>query len=449
MTDTAMTAAPSPAEPHEGYMSGFGNQFESEALAGALPRGMNAPQKCAYGLYAEQFSGTAFTAPGHRNRRTWCYRIRPSVRHAGCWDRIDLPFWKTAPHVIAGHGNLGPFRWDPLTHGDERLDWLSGMHTMTTAGDVNIQTGMACHVFLVNTSMVQDYFHSADSELLVVPQEGRLRFLTELGIIDLEPGEIAIIPRGLVHRVEVPGGPARGFVCENYGRMFELPSRGPVGANGMANPRDFMVPVAAFEDLDTPSRVTIKWCGRFHRTAIDHSPLDVVAWHGNHVPVKYDLAAYCPVGAVLFDHPDPSIHTVLTAPSLLDGIADIDFVLFRDRWMVSEATFRPPWFHRNVMSEFMGNIRGRYDARSEGFVPGGMSLHNMMLPHGPDAEAFERASTADLGPEKLENTLSFMFETRLPQHLSRFAAEEAPLQRDYTDCWSGIEKRFDGTPGKK
>lgn len=320
---------------------------------------------------------------------------------------------------------------------------------MTTAGDVNTQVGMAAHVYLVTESMQDAYFYSADSEMLVVPQEGRLRFATELGIIDLEPKEIAILPRGLLYRVELLDGPARGFVCENYGQKFELPGRGPIGANCMANPRDFKTPVAAFEDREVPSTVTVKWCGQFHETQIGQSPLDVVAWHGNYAPCKYDLRNYCPVGAILFDHPDPSIFTVLTAPSGQPGTANIDFVLFRERWMVAEDTFRPPWYHKNIMSELMGNIYGQYDAKPQGFVPGGISLHNMMLPHGPDRDAFEKASNANLGPDKLDNTMSFMFETRFPQHLTRFAGTEAPLQDDYIDCWKDIEKKFDGTPGKK
>jgi len=442
-----------------GYMPGFGNDFETEALPGALPQGRNSPQKCAYGLYGEQLSGTAFTAPGHRNERTWCYRIRPSVRHSGRYARIDLPYWKTAPHIVPDVTSLGQYRWDAVPHGGAPhggaphggadLTWLTGMRTMTTAGDVNTQVGMASHVYLVTASMRDAYFYSADSELLVVPQEGRLRFCTELGVIDVAPREIAVIPRGLVYRVEVLEGPARGFVCENYGQTFELPARGPIGANCMANRRDFKVPVAAYEDRDAPSTLTIKWCGQFHETHIGHSPLDVVAWHGNYAPVKYDLGTYCPVGAVLFDHPDPSIFTVLTAPSGVEGTANIDFVLFRERWMVAEDTFRPPWYHKNIMSELMGNIHGQYDAKPQGFAPGGMSLHNMMLPHGPDRTAFEGASNAELDPVKLDDTMSFMFETRFPQHLTRFAAEEAPLQDDYIECWDSLEKKFDGTPGPK
>lgn len=431
------------------YMSGFGNHFETEALADALPIGMNSPQRCNYGLYGEQFSGTAFTAPSHQNERTWCYRIRPSVKHSGKYQKIDLPLWNTAPCVNSDVTSLGQYRWDPVPHSDEALSFISGIRTMTTAGDVNIQVGMASHLYLANVSMQDEYFYSADSELLIVPQEGRMRFCTELGVIDIEPSEIAIIPRGLLFRAEVLEGPCRGFVCENYGQKFELPNRGPIGANCMANRRDFKIPVAAFEDRDVRSSVIVKWCGQFHKTQIGHSPLDVVAWHGNYTPVKYDMRNYCPVGSILFDHPDPSIFTVLTAPSSVPGTPNIDFVVFRERWMVMEDTFRPPWYHKNVMSEFMGNIYGEYDAKPQGFVPGGISLHNMMLPHGPDREAFEKASYGELAPHKLDKTMSFMFETRFPQHLTEFAATKAPLQEDYINCWADIEKKFDGTPGKK
>ncbi len=434
---------------HEGYMPGFGNDFETEALPGALPQGMNSPQKCEYGLYAEQLSGTPFTAPRGQNERTWCYRIRPSVKHTGRFAKIDLPYFRSAPDVDPDVISLGQYRWDPVPVGETPTTFLTGMRTMTTAGDVNTQVGMATHVYLVTESMVDEYFYSADSEFLVVPQSGRLRFYTELGIIDVAPREVALIPRGLVFRVELLEGPARGFVCENYGQKFDLPGRGPIGANCLANPRDFKSPVAAFEDRETPSTLIIKWCGQFHETAIPHSPLDVVAWHGNYAAYKYDLATFSPVGAILFDHPDPSIFTVLTAPSGVEGTANIDFVLFRERWMVAEDTFRPPWYHKNIMSELMGNIYGIYDAKPEGFVPGGMSLHNMMLPHGPDRDAFEGASNSDLKPEKLDNTMQFMFETRFPQHLTPFAANEAPLQDNYIDCWDSIEKKFDGTPGRK
>ncbi len=448
---TGMIRATGTTGTHEGYMPGFGNDFETEALPGALPQGQNSPQKCNYGLYAEQLSGTAFTAPRGQNERTWCYRIRPSVKHTGRFAEIDVPYWKTAPNVVPKVTSLGQYRWDPvpMPAEGEALTWITGMRTITTAGDVNTQVGMASHIYLVTRSMQDEYFFSADSELLVVPQEGRLRFCTELGVIDLEPKEIAILPRGLVYRVEVLEGPARGFVCENYGQKFDLPGRGPIGANCLANPRDFKCPVAAFEDRDARSRVVIKWCGSFHETWIDHSPLDVVAWHGNYCAYKYDLRTYSPVGSILFDHPDPSIFTVLTAPSGQEGTANIDFVLFRERWMVAEHSFRPPWYHKNIMSELMGNIYGIYDAKPKGFVPGGMSLHNCMLPHGPDRAAFEHGSTEPMVPVYQAETMQFMFETRFPQHLTAFAATEAPMQDDYIDCWDSLEKKFDGTPGVK
>lgn len=432
-----------------GYMPGFGNDFETESLPGALPQGQNSPQKCEYGLYAEQLSGTAFTAPRGENERTWCYRIRPSVKHVARFKRTEVPYWKSAPAIDPDIQSLVQNRWNPIPMVDAPLTWITGMRTMTTAGDVNTQVGMAAHSFLVTADMEDEYFYSADSELLVVPQQGRMRFSTELGIIDIEPKEIAIIPRGLVYKVTLLDGPARGFVCENYGAKFDLPNRGPIGANCLANPRDFKTPIAAFEDRDAPSRVVIKWCGQFHETFIDHSPLDIVAWHGNYAPCKYDLRTYSPVGAILFDHPDPSIFTVLTAPSGQEGTANIDFVLFKDRWLPAENTFRPPWYHKNIMSEFMGNIVGQYDAKPKGFVPGGMSLHNMMLPHGPDNNAFEKASNEPMTPAKLSDTMAFMFETRFPQHLTPFAAHEAPLQDDYVDCWDDLKKKFDGKPGTK
>ncbi|AXS42597.1 homogentisate 1,2-dioxygenase [Breoghania sp. L-A4] len=430
-------------------MPGFGNDFESEALPGALPRGQNSPQKCNYGLYAEQLSGTPFTAPTAENERSWCYRIRPSVKHVGRFQRLDLPHWKSAPCIDDHIQSLGQYRWDPIPVPDEPLTFLTGMRTMTTAGDVNTQVGMAVHAYLATADMVDEYFYSADSELLIVPQEGRIGIDTELGRMQVEPLEIAIVPRGMVFRVRVLDGTARGFVCENYGAKFTTPGRGPIGANCLANPRDFKTPIAWYEDRETPSRVIVKWCGQFHETHIGHSPLDVVAWHGNYAPCKYDLRTFSPVGAILFDHPDPSIFTVLTAPSGVEGTANIDFVIFPERWMTAEHTFRPPWYHKNIMSEFMGNVYGVYDAKPEGFVPGGMSLHNMMLPHGPDDVAFEKASNEEMKPVKLTNTMSFMFETRFPQHLTHFAAHEAPLQSDYVDCWKGLEKKFDGTPGEK
>jgi len=428
------------------YMPGFGNDFETEALPGALPQGQNSPQRCPYGLYAEQLSGSPFTAPRGLNERSWLYRMRPSVRHAGRFARTHLPHWKTAPALDEHDLPIQQLRWNPPPMPNEATTFLSGVRTMTTAGDVNTQTGMAAHIYLVNTSMVDDYAYNADGELLVVPQEGGLRFFTEFGRIEVTPGEICVLPRGVKWKAELMNGPARGYVCENYGAKFTLPDRGPIGANCLANPRDFKTPVAVYEEKDAPCRITVKWCGKFYVSQIDHSPLDVVAWHGNYAPYKYDLRTFSPVGALLFDHPDPSIFTVLTAPSGEAGTANVDFVIFPERWMVAEHSFRPPWYHMNIMSEFMGLIYGRYDAKEEGFVPGGMSLHNCMLPHGPDADAFRKATTAELKPVKLAGTMAFMFETRYPQHLTAYAASLDTLQGDYAECWSGLDKLFDGTP---
>ncbi len=427
------------------YMTGFGNNFETEALPGALPQGQNSPQKCPYGLYAEQLSGSPFTAPKTSNERSWLYRIRPSVKQSGDYTPVDHAFWKSAPNTSMAKMSPGQRRWDPVAVPDEATTFVQGVRTMTTAGDVFTQVGMATHVYVANTSMEKEVFFSADSELLIVPQQGSLRFATELGVLEVAPGEICVIPRGVLFMVELLDASARGYICENYGARFTLPERGPIGANCMANPRDFKAPVAAFHDLDEEWTVSFKWCGEFFETTIPHCPLDVVAWHGNYVPYKYDLSTYSPVGAILFDHPDPSIFTVMTAPSGEAGTANIDFVIFPDRWLVAEHSFRPPWYHRNIMSEFMGLIHGQYDAKEEGFVPGGMSLHNMMLPHGPDATGFEKASRMDLEPQKLEGTMAFMFETRFPQLLTSYAVELPTLQDNYLGCWEPLKKRFNGT----
>jgi homogentisate 1,2-dioxygenase len=425
------------------YMSGFGNDCETEALPGALPQGQNSPQRCPYGLYAEQLSGTAFTAPRGVNERSWLYRMRPSVKHASRFTRVDVPYWKTAPHIVAHGLPLGQLRWDPVPIPNEPLTFVTGMRTMTTAGDVQTQTGMAAHVFHVTRNMEDDYFMNADGELLIVPQMGGLDIATELGRLDIAPSDIAVIPRGMKFKIGLQDGPARGYVCENYGAKFALPARGPIGANCLANSRDFKIPVASYEEKETPCRLTIKWCGGFHVAEIGHSPLDVVAWHGNYAPYKYDLRTFAPVGAILFDHPDPSIFTVLTAPSGETGAANVDFVIFPERWLVAEHSFRPPWYHMNIMSEFMGLIFGQYDAKAKGFAPGGISLHNCMLPHGPDKQAFDRASSGELKPQKLENMLAFMFETRYPQQVTEYAAKLPALQSDYADCWLGLERHFD------
>jgi homogentisate 1,2-dioxygenase len=428
------------------YMPGFGNDFETEALPGALPQGQNSPQRCAYGLYAEQLSGSPFTAPRGANERSWLYRMRPSVRHTGRFARTGMAQWKTAPWPDDHDLAIGQLRWGPPPMPNEPTTLVSGIRTMTTCGDANTHVGMGAGVFLINTSMDDDYFYNADGELLIVPQDGGVAFFTEFGRIGVAPGEICVIPRGVKFKAEIVNGPARGYLCENYGAKFTLPDRGPIGANCLANPRDFKTPAAAFEEKDSPCTLTVKWGGKFYRCDLGHSPLDVVAWHGNYAPYKYDLHSFSPVGALLFDHPDPSIFTVLTSPSGEEGTANIDFLIFPERWSVAEHTFRPPWYHMNVMSEFMGLIYGIYEAKPEGFVPGGISLHNCMLPHGPDSDAYTQASTAELKPVRLADTLAFMLETRYPQHVTSYAAGLESLQPDYVDCWAGLDKRFTGRP---
>lgn len=425
------------------YMSGFGNEFESEALPGALPRGQNSPQRCPYGLYAEQLSGSAFTAPQESNRRSWLYRIRPSVLHARNFRAIDLPLWETAPCRTTITLPIDQMRWGPTPLPDNAVTFIEGVRIMTTAGDADARMGMAAGVYVATRSMTDAYFYNADGEILIAPELGALIFDTEFGRIEVGPGEICVLPRGVKFRVSLKDDPVRGYLCENYGAPFVLPSRGVIGANGLANARDFLTPVAAFEDTERPSLMTVKWGGRFYACDTPRSPLDVVAWHGNYAPYKYDLGRFCPIGALLFDHPDPSIFCVLTSPSTRAGVGDLDFVIFPQRWQVAEHTFRPPWFHMNVMSEFMGLIFGAYDAKPSGFVPGGASLHNAMLPHGPDAAAFEIATQAELAPAKLEDTLAFMFESRLPQHPTEFALTLENRQADYAACWDDLPDRFE------
>ncbi len=430
----------------EQYQSGFGNEFATEAVAGALPQGQNSPQRHPLGLYTEQFSGSAFTAPRGANRRTWCYRTRPSTVHKP-YKEIAGGLLRSWPCADAS-ATPNQLRWNPLDLPSEPTDFVSGITTLAGNGNAAQQTGVAVHIYRANQSMTGRFFWNADGELLIVPQQGRLVFFTELGRIALKPGEICVLPRGLKYRVELQDAGARGYICENYGQPFRLPDLGPVGANGLANPRDFLTPVAAYEDIDQDFEVVAKYAGRLWSSAIDHSPLNVVGWHGNYAPYKYDLAHFNCINSVSFDHPDPSIYTVLTAPSEIHGTANIDFVIFPPRWMVAEHTFRPPWFHRNVMNECMGLIFGQYDAKAEGFVPGGMSLHNSMSGHGPDAETYDRATQAELKPHYLADTLAFMFETRFVLETTKFALETESLQRDYFECWQGLKKRFTPHPDK-
>jgi homogentisate 1,2-dioxygenase len=424
------------------YSSGFGNEFATEAVEGALPAGRNSPQQAPLGLYAEQLSGTAFTQPRGVNRRSWMYRILPSAKHPA-FSRIDNKNLKGTPFDEL-EPNPNRLRWDPLPlpREDTPQDFIDGLFTVGGNGDVKTRAGIAVHLYAANRSMRDRYFVDSDGELLLVPELGAVIAHTELGPMRVSPGEIAVVPRGIRFKVELTDAFARGYVCENFGANFTLPERGPIGANGLANERDFLAPHAAFEERNHTVQVVNKFGGNLWAADYDHSPLDVVAWHGNYAPYKYDTANYMVIGTISHDHPDPSIFTVLTSPTDTPGLANCDFVIFAPRWLVGENTFRPPWFHRNIMSEYMGLVTGEYDAKAEGFVPGGGSLHNTYTSHGPDADTYAKASTAELKPQKLEGTLAFMFESRWTILPARQAMEATFRQRDYDAVWSGLTRNF-------
>ena len=417
------------------YITGFGGHFETEAVPGALPKGRNSPQRPAFGLYAEQLSGTAFTAPRHENRRSWLYRMRPTADHPPYtrYEGAKL----LAPGTVKEPVAPNRLRWDPPADLPADCDFVDGLVTMLANRDPSDLEGVAVHLYRATRSMTRRLFVDADGELLIIPQSGLLRLFTELGRLEVAPGSVALVPRGVKFRVEVDGE-ARGYVAENHGAPFRLPELGPIGANGLANPRDFEAPVAWFEDVDEPTEVIQKSLGSLWAMTLDHSPLDVVAWHGNYAPWRYDLSRFNTINTVSFDHPDPSIFTVLTSPSDMPGRANADFVIFPPRWTVSEDTFRPPWFHRNVMSEAMGLIHGQYDAKADGFAPGGLSLHNLMSGHGPDVESWRKANEAELKPHKVEGTMAFMVETCWPYRPTQWALDRA--QPDYDMAWAGFPK---------
>ena len=437
VTAPARSAPQSAARPVLEYQSGFGNVHSTEAVPGALPVGQNAPQRPPKGLYAEVISGTSFTAPRAENLSAWLYRLRPSAMHAP-FRRVDDRAIRSGPfdEVEAPPNRL---RWNPLPIPNAPADFLDELITLAGSGEPAAQAGVAVHVYRANRSMDARYLYCADGELMLVPQQGGLLVFSELGKLELQPGEIAVVPRGIKFKVGLLEKQARGYVCENYGAPFRLPELGPIGSQGLAQTRDFMAPVAAFEDAGK-CEVVAKFMGGLWASAFEHSPLDVVAWHGDYVPYKYELARFMAINTVSFDHPDPSIFTVLTSPSGQAGVANCDFVVFPPRWIVAEDTFRPPWFHRNVMSELMGLIHGQYDAKASGFVPGGVSIHNCMSAHGPDLATFERASAAELKPQKLEGGLAFMWESRYVFRPTRFAMSARELQKDYDSAWSGFKR---------
>jgi homogentisate 1,2-dioxygenase len=424
-------------EQHLHYQSGFGNEFSSEAVPGSLPIGQNSPQRVAHGLYAELFSGTAFTMPRHESRRTWMYRIRPSAAHP-----TFKPLKSPIPQAGLAPANPNRMRWDSLDIPVSPTDFIDGLRVMVANSSLDRPSGITIYHYLANRSM-ERAFYNADGELLVVPQLGGLLITTELGRLEVKPLEIAVIPRGLKFKVELLEQFARGYIAENHGAPLRLPDLGPIGSNGLANPRDFLAPNAWFEQRQAPTRLVQKFQGSFWEAELDHSPFDVVAWHGNNVPYKYNLRNFNTIGSISFDHPDPSIFTVLTSPTSVAGLANLDFVIFPPRWLVAENTFRPPWFHRNLMNEYMGLIEGEYDAKADGFTAGGSSLHSCMSAHGPDALTSERAMAADLEPQKLDGTMAFMFETSQVLRPTEFALANPALQSNYDACWDGIASNFE------
>jgi homogentisate 1,2-dioxygenase len=422
------------------YQSGFGNTFSTEAVRGALPEGQNSPQRPPRGLYPEVLSGTAFTAPRADNLSSWLYKLRPSA--------MQPPFKRKNNGLVRS----GPFneietpparlRWDPLPMPSKGTDFVDGLVTFAGSGDPSLLTGVAVHVYRANKSMTDRYFACIDGELMLVPQVGSLSIFSELGKLEIEPREVAVIPRGVKFKIGVTG-PSRGYVCENYGAPFRLPELGPIGSQGLAQKRDFFAPVAAFEERGGRCEVIQKFQGNLWAAESRHSPLDVVAWHGNYAPYKYPLERFMAVNTVTFDHSDPSIFTVLTSPSGQPGVANCDFVIFPPRWQVAEHTFRPPWFHRNVMSELMGLVHGEYESKAEGFLPGGVSIHNCLQGHGPDLPTLEKATNAELKPHRLQNTLAFMWESRYVFRPTRFALVAPQLQKGYeSKTWDGLKKRF-------
>lgn len=421
------------------YQSGFGNHFTSEAIPGAVPEGQNSPQRHALGLYAEQLSGTAFTVPRSESRRTWLYRIMPSAVHP--------PYQRVHRQLLgmeAGPLNPNRLRWSPFAVPEQDTDFLDGLTGLARTAAAEQVDGVSLYVYAANQSMQRAFFN-ADGELLIVPQLGRLRVVTEMGVLEVAPQQIVVLPRGLKFSVKLLDSEARGYVCENHGSLLRLPDLGPIGSNGLANPRDFMAPCAAFEDSQEPVELVQKFLGELWSTTLSHSPFDVLGWHGNNVPYLYDLRHFNTLGTVSFDHPDPSIFTVLTSPGAVHGQANVDLVIFPPRWMVAENTFRPPWFHRNLMNEFMGLIEGAYDAKAEGFLPGGASLHNCMSAHGPDNATAQGAMAAELAPHKVAGTLAFMFETGQVLRPTRHALDCPELQHDYDQCWDGMRRLFRGS----
>jgi homogentisate 1,2-dioxygenase len=422
------------------YQAGFGNQHASEAIVGALPIGRNSPQRHPLGLYTEQISGTSFTAPRADNRRTWVYRIFPSAASQGKFDRIESALLPTTRMQAEATPNR--HRWERWPIPSAPIDFVAGLTPIAISGRAEDLEGVTIYSFAINRSMFRRVFTSVDGELLIIPQTGKLHILTELGALQVDPGEIILIPRGIRFSVRVESDSASGYVCENFGASFRLPELGLIGANGLANARDFLAPTAQYENDANPVECVMKFGGALWTCQLRRSPFDVVAWHGNLVPYKYSLWNFNALNSVTYDHSDPSIFTVLTSPSAIPGVANSDFAALPPRWSVSEGTFRPPWFHRNVMSEFVISLFGPPEARGSHYQVQSAHLHNCMGAHGPDPEVFSRASSVDLKPTR-EESLGVMFESRLSFRVTDQAMNAANHVSNYSDNWAGMPVLFE------
>jgi homogentisate 1,2-dioxygenase len=435
------------------YNYGFNNYHQSEAIKSTLPEAQNSPQRTAHGLYAEQLSGSAFTSPREQTKLTWCYRIQPSVVHSP-FEKYDHSTWLSPPFNNE-HQSPNQYRWSPeeSPKSTNTQNFIDGIKTICGFGNPKNLQGAAASIFTANQKMSSNncYFSNSDAEMLIILQYGQAVITTELGKLyinqDQDNSDIVVIPRGIRFNIDPLSDYIKGYICENFGQSFNLPELGPIGANGLANPRHFVYPKAFFEENNTNNKTYLWLCkyqGKLWQTHMNHSPCDVVAWHGNYAPYKYNLNLFNTINTVSFDHPDPSIFTVLTSPSGQPGVANIDFAIFPPRWMVAENTFRPPYFHRNIMSEFMGLIKGQYDAKQTGFLPGGISIHNRMAAHGPDFDTVTMAEEKILTPEKYNNTLAFMLESNIAWDVSDYAINSKLLQKDYYQCWQDIPARFKG-----
>ncbi len=415
------------------YLHGFGNYHQSEAVPGALPSSQNSPQHCNLGLYAEQLNGTAFTRARHNNLHSWLYRILPSVVQGNF-----SPYEKELIQPFHEEQSPNPLRWSPIRESHENVDFIDGLFHLAGSHLVNT------YLYHCTRSMENKYFANNDGELLFVPFLGEVNLHTEFGKLNLCPGMIAVIPRGVKFKLELMSKETKGYLCENAGNPLTLPQLGLIGSNGLANPRHFNYPTAAYENKSNEVLLICKHQHKLWTATSTHSPLNVVAWHGNYAPYCYDLSLFNTINSVSFDHPDPSIFTVLTSESDTPGVANLDFVIFPPRWMVAEHTFRPPYFHRNYMNELMGLIQGEYDAKKEGFSVGSVSIHNCMTPHGPDQISYEMATNQKLTPQTYLNTLAFMFETRDVWRVTEQAMNIPERQNNYAHCWQGLKPQFLG-----